>query len=97
MMLMWYVLPCLNPPGLSYLLWPIGYKQTWGRASQVGSVVKIEPADAENTGDKGSVLSWEDPLEEEMSSHPRILAWRIPWTEDLGGLPSIELLRVGHN
>ena len=54
-MLMWYVLPCLNPPGLSYLLWPIGYKQTWGRASQVGSVVKKSPANAGDTRDVGSI------------------------------------------
>ena len=54
-MLMWYVLPCLNPLGLSYLLWSIGYEQTWGRASQVGSVVKNSPANAGDIRDVGSI------------------------------------------
>ena len=46
-------------------------------------MVKNLPA---NTGDAGSVLGQEDPLEEEMETHSSILAWRIPWTEEPGGL-----------
>ena len=54
-MLMWYILPCLIPLGLSHLLWPIEYEKTWGRASQVGSVVKNWPANAGDTRDVGSI------------------------------------------
>ena len=36
------------------------------------------------TGDGGSTLGWEDPLEEEMATHVSILAWRIPWTGESG-------------
>ena len=42
-----------------------------------------------NTGDVGSIPSWEDPLEKEMATHSRILAWRIPWTEEPDGLQSM--------
>jgi len=37
-----------------------------------------------NTGDLGSILGWEDPLEKGMATHSRILDWRIPWTEKSG-------------
>ena len=57
-----------------------------------GSVVKNPPANAEETGDAGSVP--EDPLKEEMANHPSILAWRIPWTEKPGGLQSMGSQRV---
>ena len=30
-----------------------------------------------NTGDLGSILGWEDPLQKEMATHSSILAWRI--------------------
>ena len=33
---------------------------------------------AGNTGDLGSILGWEDPLEEGMATHSSTLAWRIP-------------------
>ena len=42
-----------------------------------GSVVKNIPA---NTGDAGSILSREDPLEKGMATHCSILAWEIPWS-----------------
>ena len=42
-----------------------------------------------NTGDLGSILGWEDPLEEEMATHSRILAWKTPWREEPGGLQSM--------
>ena len=41
-----------------------------------------------NTGDLGSILGQEDPLEKEMAIHSSILAWEIPWTEEPGGLQS---------
>ena len=50
-----------------------------------------------NTGDTGSILGQEDPLEKEMATHARILAWRIPWTEEPGGLRSLGSQRLGHD
>ena len=51
-----------------------------------GSVVKNPLA---NTGDVGSALGWEEPLEKEMAIHSNILAWEIPWTEEPGGMQSM--------
>ena len=51
-----------------------------------GSVVKNLPVSAGDTGDMGSILAWEDPLEKEMATYSRVLAWEIPWTEEPGGL-----------
>ena len=51
-----------------------------------GSVGKNLPA---NTGDMGSTLGWEDPLENEMATHSNILAWEIPCIEESGGLQSM--------
>ena len=51
-----------------------------------GSVVKNLPVSAGDTGDMGSILAWEDPLEKEMATHSSILAWEIPWTEEPGRL-----------
>ena len=45
-----------------------------------------------NTGDLGSTLGWEDPLEKGKATHSSILAWRIPWTVE-----SIGLQRVRHD
>ena len=53
-----------------------------------GSVVKNLPVSAGDTGDMGSILAWEDPLEKEMATYSRVLAWEIPWTEEPGGLQS---------
>ena len=50
-----------------------------------------------STGDLGSLLGWEDPLEKEMATHSSILAWKISWTEEPGGLQSMGSQRVGHN
>ena len=54
-----------------------------------GAVVKNLPTNAGDTGDTGSSLGQNDPLEEEIATHSRILAWKIPWTEDPGGLQSM--------
>ena len=58
-------------------------------SSQAALVVKSLLADTGDTGDKVSMLEWEDPLEEGMTTHSSILAWRIPWTEESGGLQSM--------
>ena len=59
-----------------------------------GSAVKNLPA---NSGDAGSSLGWEDPLEEETATHSSILAWRILWTEKPGGQQSMRSQRVRHD
>ena len=43
-----------------------------------------------NTGDLGSILGWEDPLQKKMATHSIIFAWRIPWTEEAGRIQSME-------
>ena len=58
-------------------------------SSQAALVVKSLLADTGDTGDKVSMLEWEDPLEEGMTTHSSILAWRIPRTEESGGLQSM--------
>ena len=45
---------------------------------QVVLVIMNPPTNAGDTGDMGSILCWEDPLEEGMTTHSSILAWRIP-------------------
>ena len=60
-------------------------------ASQMVHQVKNPPANAGDTGDIGSILDREGPLEEEMGTHSSILAWTIPWTEEPGGLQSMRL------
>ena len=62
-----------------------------------GSVVKNLPANAADTGDTGSSLGQEDPLEEEMATHSSTLAWEIPWIEEPGGLQSKGSQRFGHD
>ena len=59
--------------------------------------IKNLPANAEEAGDVGSSLGWEDPLEEGMATHCSVLAWRIPWTEEPGGLQSTGSQRVRHD
>ena len=44
------------------------------------AVIKNWPANAGDTGDVGSILRWDDPLEEERATNSSILAWKIPWT-----------------
>ena len=51
-------------------------------------MIKNLPA---NTGDLGSILGQEDPLEKEMATHSSIHSWEIPWTEEPGGLQSMGL------
>ena len=46
---------------------------------------------AANSGNTGSILGQEDPLEKEMAIHSSILAWEIPWTEEPGRLWSVIL------
>ena len=60
-------------------------------------VVKNPPANAGNTGEAGSVLGQEDPLEEDMATDYSTLAWGTPWTEEPGGLQSMGSLGVGHD
>ena len=60
-------------------------------ASFVALSVKNPPTIQEtscNSGDLGSSLGQEDPLEKEMTTHSSILAWEIPWTEEPGRLQS---------
>ena len=47
------------------------------------------------SGDQGSSLGWEDPLEKEMATYSSILAWRIPQAEEPDGLQSMWSQRVG--
>ena len=54
-------------------------------------MVKNPPANAEDTGDEGSIPGSGRSLEEEMATHSSILAWRVPWTEEPGGLQSMGL------
>ena len=37
------------------------------------------------TGDSGSILGQEEPLEKGMATHSSVLAQRIPWTEEPAG------------
>ena len=60
-------------------------------------MVKNLPANAGDTGDAGSILDWESPLEKEMATRSSILAWKVPWTEEPGGLQSMVLQKVGHH
>ena len=62
-----------------------------------GSVVMNLPANAGATGDSGSSLGWEDPLEKEIETHSSILALIIPETEEPGGLQSRGSQRVRHD
>ena len=62
-----------------------------------GSVVKRSPANAGDTGDVGSILGSEDPLQQEVATQSRFLAWKVPWTEKPGGLQSINSQRVKHD
>ena len=54
------------------------------RASQVGLVAKILPANVGDIRDAGLI-----PLEEGMAIHSSILAGRIPWTEEPSSLQSV--------
>ena len=59
-----------------------------------GTVVKTLPADAWQTGDKGSILGQEDALEKGMAIHSSILTWKILQTEKTCGLQSMGSKRV---
>ena len=51
-----------------------------------------------NTGDSGSILVWEEPLEEEMAIHFIIPAWKNPMDrEEPGGLQSMGSQRLRHD
>ena len=60
-------------------------------------MVKNPPANTGDTGDAGSILGQEDPLEEEMPTHSSIAAWKISWTEEPGLLQSMGLQRFAHD
>ena len=51
-----------------------------------GSVVKHLPANAEDTGDAGSILGSGRSLGEGIATHSNVLSWNGPWTEEPGGL-----------
>ena len=55
------------------------------------------PANAEDTGDAGSISGLGRSPGEVKGYHSSILAWRIPQTEEPGGLQSMGSQRVGHN
>ena len=57
-----------------------------------GSVVKNQPANAEDEGSQS--LGLVHSLEEDTATHSSILAWRNPWREESGGLQSMGLQRV---
>ena len=58
---------------------------------------KESSCNAGDTGNMGSILDQEDPLEEGMATHSSILAWGIPWTEEPGSLQSVGSKRVRHD
>ena len=60
-------------------------------------MAKNLPANAEDSGDQGSIPWSEDPLEEGMATHSSITVWRIPRTEEPGQLQSMGSQRVGHD
>ena len=60
-----------------------------------GSVVKNQPANAEDEGSQS--LGLVHSLEEDTATHSSILAWEIPGTEEPGRLQSMGSQRVGHN
>ena len=68
----------------------------WGKTSTGGWDGK-EPSSAGNTGDIGSILGQEDPLEEDMATYSSILAWKIKRIEERGGLQSMGMQRVGYD
>ena len=59
-------------------------------------VVENPPANAEDTGELGSIPGSGRPLEKGMAALSRILAWRILWTEELGRLQSMGWQRLRH-
>ena len=62
-----------------------------------GSVGKESTCNTEETGDVGSILGLEDPLEKEIVTHFSIFAWKISWAEETGGLQSMGLQRPSHD
>ena len=60
-------------------------------------MVKNLTANAEDTGDVGSIPGSGRSPGGGYATHISILAWRIPWTEEPGGLQSMGLQRVGHD
>ena len=64
---------------------------------QTSLVAQMVKAFANNAGDLGSILGWEDSLEKGTASHSSILAWKMPWTEEPGRPQSLGSQRVPHN
>ena len=50
-----------------------------------------------SSGDQGSTLGQDNPLEKEMATHSSILAWRSPWIEEPDRLQSMGSRGVGHD
>ena len=80
-----------------YIHYTYIYIYVYLRASQVVLVVKIQPANAGDLWDVGSIPGSGRPLDEGMATDSSILAWRIPWTEEPEGLQSVGSQRVGHD
>ena len=59
----------------------LGYMPSSGVVGSYNAVVKNPPA---SSGDSGSILGQEDPMQKKMATQFSILAWEIPWTEDPG-------------
>ena len=57
-------------------------------------MVENPPANAEDTGELGSIPGSGRPLEKGMAALSRILAWRILWTEEPGGLHMVSKSRT---
>ena len=60
-------------------------------------MVENPPANAEDTGELGSIPGSGRPLEKGMAALSRILAWRILWTEEPGGPQCMGSQRVRHD
>ena len=65
----------------------------WG--CPAGSLVKNLPANAEATGDVGSILGSGRPPGGGHGNPLQYSCWEIPWTEDPGRLQAMEWERAG--
>ena len=76
---------CLENPRDGGAWWAAIYgvaqsRTRWKRLSSSSSRLHKAKNTPANTGDAGSILGWEDPVEEEMTTCSSILVWEIPWS-----------------
>ena len=71
---LWRVGSALDLSAIEYLVPTISICRGFSHSS----AVKNLPANAGDTGDRGSIPGSEDPLGEVLATHSSILAWRIP-------------------